>query len=85
MVITFTVCFNEYIGNKYTYLAYFSFMDFFTVGAFILSTQVYVKRFGHVNMILIHGILRMFAVSRMKHLLIYLGTGYVRFGLYQGI
>ncbi len=63
MVITLTVCFNRYFGDKYSYLAYYTVIDFVSVGAFIISPQIYIERFGHANIILIHGLIRFFSVS----------------------
>lgn len=56
MIINFTVCFNQYFGNKYTYLIYFICADLLICGQLIIMPQTYLKVYGHKNMFLVNGI-----------------------------
>ena len=62
-VLLFTVCFNEYIGDKYIYMLYFIMSDLFIVGALLIMPQVYVKSFGQKNIFMIHGLVQLFGVG----------------------
>lgn len=57
MVLNFTVCFNEYFGNKYTYLMYFICADLLICGQLIIMPQTYIKAYGHKNVFLVNGII----------------------------
>lgn len=56
MMLNFTVCFNEYFGNKYTYLMYFIGADLLICGQLIIMPQTYMKAYGQKNVFLVNGI-----------------------------
>lgn len=62
MVLTFTVCINEYYGNKYTYMGYYILIDFCKNGSIILAPNISIKRFGHKNIVLINGLMKFFGI-----------------------
>lgn len=55
MFILFTVCFNEYVGNRWTYFLYIALIDFFYSGFSIIHPKVYLRCYGHKNIVLVHG------------------------------
>ena len=62
MILGFTVCFNEYFGNKFTYLCYVILFDVVLNGVQIIQPKIFVARFGHENLILIHGLIIFFQI-----------------------
>lgn len=65
MVITFTVCYNQLVPspyNKGVYLIFYILTDFISLGAMIIQPKVYINRFGHNNLIMIHGLIRLIMI-----------------------
>ena len=73
MVLSFTVCFNEYIGNKYTYMVYLMLQYFAECGKIVVEPHLTIKRFGHSNIVLIHGIVKFLEVNLKKYLIFFFG------------
>ncbi len=62
MVLLFTVCFNEYFGDQYSYMMYFVLIDFLQSGALIILPKAYVMCFGQENILLTHGLIQLLGV-----------------------
>ncbi len=63
MVLSLTVCFNEYIGNRYTYMGYLVLQDFVEGGKIVIEPRLMINRFGHLNIVLVHGLVKFMEVK----------------------
>lgn len=58
--MTVSIC--DILESEFLYFIYFTAIDYFQVGWIIMQPRVFINGFGHENLILIHGLVKLLGV-----------------------
>lgn len=71
MAFSLTVSICDILDSRILYCIYFTAIDYFQVGWIIIQPKVFINGFGHENLILIHGLIKLLGVNYIRTILIF--------------